>query len=97
MASTLNRTGDSAPQVDKRHGTRALGPSDSSDSGSDIAGRDAAEPDRDRLPDRVEGEPSLDVGSVADLAEDADPTDADVIDDESIDAGSAGDEPPRLP
>jgi len=36
--STLNQTGESPPEVGKGHGTRALGPSDSSDSGSDIAG-----------------------------------------------------------
>lgn len=38
MASTLNRIGESAPQLGKGHGTRALGPSDSSDSGSDVVG-----------------------------------------------------------
>jgi hypothetical protein len=36
--STLNQTGESKPDVTKGHGTGALGPSDSSDSGSDIAG-----------------------------------------------------------
>ena len=36
--STLNETGESKPDVGKGHGTRALGPSDSSDSGSDIVG-----------------------------------------------------------
>jgi hypothetical protein len=36
--STLNQTGESKPGVGKGHGTGALGPSDSSDSGSDIAG-----------------------------------------------------------
>ena len=36
--STLNTTGESAPVVRKGHGTGALGPSDSSDSGSDIVG-----------------------------------------------------------
>jgi hypothetical protein len=36
--STLNTTGDSSPVVRKGHGTGALGPSDSSDSGSDIVG-----------------------------------------------------------
>ena len=34
--STLNRTGEQSPQVGKGHGTSALGPSDSSDSGSDV-------------------------------------------------------------
>ena len=36
--STLNQTGESKPDVTKGHGTAALGPSDSSDSGSDIVG-----------------------------------------------------------
>ena len=36
--STLNTTGESAPVVRKGHGTGALGPSDSTDSGSDIVG-----------------------------------------------------------
>lgn len=38
MASTLNRTGEQKPVVDKGHGTEALGPGDTSDSGSDIVG-----------------------------------------------------------
>ena len=36
--STLNQTGETKPDVTKGHGTGALGPSDSSDTGSDIAG-----------------------------------------------------------
>jgi hypothetical protein len=36
--STLNQTGEGKPGLGKGHGTGALGPSDSSDSGSDIAG-----------------------------------------------------------
>lgn len=36
--STLNTTGESAAVVRKGHGTGALGPSDSTDSGSDIVG-----------------------------------------------------------
>ena len=36
--SSLNTTGESNPAVRKGHGTGALGPSDSSDSGSDIVG-----------------------------------------------------------
>jgi hypothetical protein len=36
--STLNTTGESNPVVRKGHGTGALGPSDSTDSGSDIVG-----------------------------------------------------------
>src|SRR5581483_4625809 len=38
MASTLDRTGESRPNVGRGHGTEALGPSDSSDTGSDIVG-----------------------------------------------------------
>jgi hypothetical protein len=36
--STLNQTGESKADVGKGHGTRSLGPSDSSDTGSDIVG-----------------------------------------------------------
>jgi hypothetical protein len=36
--STLNTTGEGKPVTRKGHGTEALGPSDSSDSGSDITG-----------------------------------------------------------
>ena len=36
--SSLNTTGESNPVVRKGHGTGALGPSDSSDSGSDVVG-----------------------------------------------------------
>lgn len=38
MASTLNRTGEQKPVVDKGHGTEALGPGDTSDTGSDVTG-----------------------------------------------------------
>jgi hypothetical protein len=36
--STLQQTGEEAPEVGRGHGTSALGPSDSSDSGSDVTG-----------------------------------------------------------
>lgn len=36
--STLDITGEEPPVTNKGHGTRALGPSDSSDSGSDVVG-----------------------------------------------------------
>jgi hypothetical protein len=36
--STLNTTGEGKSDVRKGHGTGSLGPSDSSDSGSDIVG-----------------------------------------------------------
>jgi hypothetical protein len=38
MASTLDRTGESRPDAPKGHGTRDLGPSDSTDTGSDVVG-----------------------------------------------------------
>lgn len=47
--STLNRTGESKPDVLKGHGTGALGPSDSSDSGSDVVGNRGLDHD-DGLP-----------------------------------------------
>ena len=36
--STLDLTGEAAPRIGLGHGTRALGPSDTSDSGSDVVG-----------------------------------------------------------
>jgi hypothetical protein len=61
MASTLNRTGESSPVIRRGHGTDALGPSDSSDTGSDVqAGPGAAQ-------DPAEGLP-LDHGTTADVA-----------------------------
>ena len=36
--STLEQTGEEAPVLGRGHGTSALGPSDSSDSGSDVVG-----------------------------------------------------------
>ena len=47
--STLDGTGDEAPKVAKGHGTGALGPSDSSDTGSDVqnAGRHGFDVDSD--------------------------------------------------
>ena len=47
--STLNRTGESKPDVQKGHGTGALGPSDSSDTGSDVTGNRGLDHD-DGLP-----------------------------------------------
>jgi hypothetical protein len=47
--STLNQTGESKPDITKGHGTGALGPSDSSDSGSDIVGNRGLDHD-DGLP-----------------------------------------------
>jgi hypothetical protein len=38
MASTLNPGGEARPNTTRGHGTRALGPSDSSDTGSDVVG-----------------------------------------------------------
>jgi hypothetical protein len=47
--STLDRTGEQEPDVLKGHDTGSLGPSDSSDSGSDIAGNRGLDHD-DGLP-----------------------------------------------
>ncbi|MEO8936754.1 MAG: hypothetical protein ABI277_10110 [Burkholderiaceae bacterium] len=38
MTSTLDLTGEEEPETGLGHGTRALGPSDSSDTGSDVVG-----------------------------------------------------------
>src|SRR5947207_7331027 len=47
--SSLERTGERAPRVDKGRTTRDLGPSDSSDTGSDITGGSGLEDDSDAL------------------------------------------------
>src|SRR5205814_9514125 len=47
--STLERTGERAPRVDKGDKTRDLGPGDSSDTGSDITGGRGLEDDSDAL------------------------------------------------
>jgi hypothetical protein len=60
--STLNQTGESKPGTGKGHGTEALGPSDSSDSGSDIVGNRGLDHD-DGLP--------LNRGTTSDPDEDA--------------------------
>jgi len=48
--SSLERTGEKPPVTKKGHDTEALGPSDSSDTGSDIAGAPGFEQDDDALP-----------------------------------------------
>jgi hypothetical protein len=61
MASTLNRTGESRPVINKGHGTEALGPSDLSDTGSDVKiGPGAAQDPSEALP--------LDHGTTSDVA-----------------------------
>ena len=47
--STLERTGERPPRVDKGHTTRELGPGDRSDTGSDIVGGPGLEHDSDAL------------------------------------------------
>jgi hypothetical protein len=54
-SSTLNRTGEQPPTTYKGHGTEALGPSDSSDSGSDIRGGAGLEPETEAGRDIDEG------------------------------------------
>lgn len=75
--SILERTGEQAPVVNKGHGTEALGPSDSSDSGSDIVGGPGLSHDADIGLDRGPhdedrgGDAGADVGD-ADLSSDSD-------------------------
>jgi hypothetical protein len=66
--STLNGTGESAPVVRKGHGTGALGPSDSSDTGSDIVGASGLNRQDDALP--------LQHGTTSDPEEDRGPATA---------------------
>jgi hypothetical protein len=65
--STLNTTGEGKPVTGKGHGTKALGPSDSSDSGSDIVGGPGLNRD---------GGLPLDHGNTSDPDVDAAPTTA---------------------
>ena len=61
MASTLDRTGESRPVTGRGHGTEALGPSDLSDTGSDVfMGPGAAQAQLEALP--------LDHGTHTDVA-----------------------------
>ena len=48
-SSSLERTGEQSPVTKKGHDTEALGPSDSSDTGSDIAGAPGLEEDQESL------------------------------------------------
>lgn len=61
--SSLNTTGESNPVVRKGHGTGALGPSDSTDSGSDIVGGPGLNRD-DGLPLQrgTTSDPDIDIG-----------------------------------
>ncbi len=79
--SSLQRTGDEEPVVTRGHGTRALGPSDSSDTGSDIAGgpglneEDGLDLDRGTTSDPDVDGPGADAGADlgdADLDSDTD-------------------------
>ena len=47
--STLDPARSTPPEVDKGHGTRSLGPSDTTDSGSDLLGPGLYETDADTL------------------------------------------------
>ena len=60
--STLNRTGEQKPETDKGHGTEALGPSNSSDSGSDIQGGPGLRPESETGRDIDEGSLPADRG-----------------------------------
>jgi hypothetical protein len=65
--STLDRTGEEAPVTLRGHGIGALGPSDSSDTGSDIMGgpgmdEGLSDEQTRRMPTRVRGNAGRDVG-----------------------------------
>ena len=62
MTSTLDRTGDEPPQTGKGHGTAALGPSNTSDSGSDIQGGPGLRPESEAGLDIEEGSLPADRG-----------------------------------
>ena len=60
--STLDRTGEQTPQTGKGHGTGALGPSNSSDSGSVIVGGPGLRPESEAGRDIDEGSLPVDHG-----------------------------------
>jgi len=60
--STLQNTGEQRPQTGKGHGTAALGPSNSSDSGSDILGGPGLKPESERRLDIAPGSLPADRG-----------------------------------
>lgn len=53
--SSLTRTGEQKPRVGVGHGTGALGPSDTSDSGSDVTGGPGMSFEAGNLPDMTKG------------------------------------------
>jgi hypothetical protein len=69
-SSTLDMTGEEAPITTRGHGIGALGPSDSSDTGSDIVGgpgmdEGLSDEQTRRMPQRVRGTAGRDVGDYA--------------------------------
>ena len=74
--STLDMTGEESPVTGLGHGTGALGPSDSSDSGSDVVGgpgmdEGLSDEQARRMPQTVRGTSGRDLGD-SDLATDSD-------------------------
>jgi hypothetical protein len=85
-SSTLDRTGEQAPVVTKGHGTDALGPSDTSDSGSDVVGGPGLARDMDVLPRTGSTSDPIPAGS----ARTAGPDVGDANLDSDSDAGGTG-------
>lgn len=74
--STLDMTGEETPVTDLGHGTRSLGPSDSSDTGSDVTGgpgmdEGLSDEQARQAPQKVHGHAGRDLGD-ADLDADSD-------------------------
>ena len=74
MSSTLDQTGEETPVTTLGHGTGALGPSDSSDTGSDVVGgpgmdEGLSDEQARRMPLKTRGTAGRDIG---DLGLDAD-------------------------
>jgi hypothetical protein len=85
MATTLNRGGNT-PDLRKGHGTAALGPSDTSDSGSDIQGGPGLNRDDGLLqPAGTTSDPDIDSGSTT-----AGPDIGDADLDSDTDSGGTG-------
>jgi hypothetical protein len=68
--STLDMTGEESPVIALGHGTGALGPSDSSDTGSDVVGgpgmdEGLSDEQARRMPQRTRGTSGRDLGDAA--------------------------------
>ncbi len=94
--STLDMTGEESPVTNLGHGTRSLGPSDSSDTGSDVVGgpgmdEGLSDEQARQAPTKTGGNAGRDLGD-ADLDSDSDRSGTGERSSAGIDASSATDQ-----